>query len=148
MSGIEIVGLVLGVLPIILSAIEHRHGLAGPFRRWHSYPDELRRFQSRMSVIKTMLQMELETLLIPLLGISLTKKMLVSNHHEGWSNPDLNRMISDYLGDKYRSFCLLVESVKEDLEDLESEYRRFQYVDSGAGQVSTGCSHSLQMNYI
>ena len=45
MTGIKVAGLVLGVLPILISALEHFDNVGRPFSRYRNFTPEVRRFQ-------------------------------------------------------------------------------------------------------
>jgi hypothetical protein len=53
MSGMEAVGLVLGILPLIISAAEHYEDAFKPFKRYKKFAPELQLYQQQLGTQKT-----------------------------------------------------------------------------------------------
>ncbi len=52
MSGFEVVGVVFGVLPILISAAEHYEDVFRPFKRYKKFAPELEEYQKKLGIQK------------------------------------------------------------------------------------------------
>lgn len=50
MSGIEIAGIGLAILPLLISAAEHYNDASTPFQRYRKYNDHVKSFQTKLDV--------------------------------------------------------------------------------------------------
>jgi hypothetical protein len=120
MSGVEIIGLLLGGLPFVISAAEdYRRGFE-PFLKWHRYKREFRSFVNSVDLEKRMFDGLLRQLLefsdIPLEE----KQLLLTGTSPGkWSQEETATALKVRLGDSYLSCMYLLEKMEEDMLELQ-----------------------------
>lgn len=63
MSGVEVLGLVLGILPLIISAIEHYEDILRPINRYRRFLTKAARFHDELETERTVFEAECQLLL-------------------------------------------------------------------------------------
>jgi hypothetical protein len=120
MSGVEIIGLILGGLPLVISAAEdYRRGFE-PFLKWHRYKREFRNFINSVDLEKRMFDGLLRRLL-EFSDIPLEEKqlLLTGTHPEAWRQTDTVEALKLRLGDSYLSCMYILEKMEEDMLELQ-----------------------------
>jgi hypothetical protein len=121
-TGIETAGLVLAVLPLVISALEsYKEGLHTINRLCHS-ESQLRKLIRTLMVQRTKYRTNLEKLIkaaAPDLGLQ--------EIAEDFSDPiwhgELNARAKFYLGDRYESFNIVAEDYQEYLKEIAAKLR-------------------------
>jgi hypothetical protein len=128
MSGIEVAGLVLGGLPLLISALEYLVKLR-KFRR--EYQKDLNRLQ----YIQLVYRESMRTLLVPLQydgTLDATQIELLLDHpsSQGWSDPDVQDEVSRRLGKFKDSYFKGLQDMNNTISELAKaikvEHARFQ----------------------
>ena len=121
MSGIEVIGLVLGVLPLVISAAEDYKRGFEPFLKWHRYKREFRTFINSVDLEKQMFDGLLSQLLkYTDLPLDEKQRLLSGNDIEAWHREDTIKALKTRLGDSYQSCMFLFETMKEDMITLQT----------------------------
>jgi hypothetical protein len=81
MTGVEAAGLLLGVLPLMISAAEHYDDISRPFRRYLKFAPELKLYQHQLCTQKTIFRNECQKLLSMLIDRQTAKDMLKESKH-------------------------------------------------------------------
>ena len=122
MSGVE--GLALGVLPLLISAVEHYDDCLRPFIRYKNFAKEADRFQDSLDIQKTIFKNQCRILLEEIIDHDVASSMLngpSGANHPSWSNIELEEQLVQLLGES-RSACLAtVKMIEERLRDIDSE---------------------------
>jgi len=120
MSGIEIIGLILGGLPLVISAAEDYKRGFEPFLKWHRYKREFRSFVNSVDLEKKMFDGLLDRLL-KYTNLPLDEKQLLlsGNDPEAWCREDTVNALKVRLGDSYISCMYILETMKEDMIKLQ-----------------------------
>jgi hypothetical protein len=127
MSGVEtVVGLVLGVLPLLVSAAEHYDDVFRPFRRYKRFSKELKQFQQEFLAEKTIFRNECRLLLSAFIGMDTANEMLREHYHPLRKDLHLNKKLSDQLGASLEACQVTIRSIIEELSGIDSETRRFE----------------------
>jgi hypothetical protein len=139
MSGVEIIGLILGGLPLVISAAEdYRRGFE-PFLKWRRYKREFRSFINSVSVEKQIFSALLRRLVeysdIPLDDREL---LLTGTDPEAWHSENIVKALKVRLGDSYVSCMYILKTMEEDLLELQ------KMMSLKDGSVSTG-QHSPEV---
>jgi len=122
MSGAEtVVGLVLGILPLLISTAEHYDQILRPFKRYKNYATELGQFQKQLKTQKAIFYNECMLLLTQLTDNQTAQLMLKENNHPSWTDPDLEENFGKQLGDSGNACKDLVEQIEETLNAVEKE---------------------------
>ena len=125
MTGIEAVGLVLGVLPLMISTAEHYEDVFRPFKRYLRYAPELRLYQQQLGAQKTIFRNECQKLLSMLIDRGTAKDMLKESSHHLWEDHDLNRRMNEQLGDSGSTCKSIVDLIGAKLKEVEQETESF-----------------------
>ena len=121
MSGLEIAGVVLGVIPIIQIVLEHFHG--DRFKTLVKYQHMIRSISRKLEIEQAQFHSTCEKLLSPLVAEDRLAELLASPKGSKWKDADLEEDLRDHLGDKkYELYVGIIEdlagfiiSLKEDL---------------------------------
>jgi hypothetical protein len=125
MSGIEVVGIVLGVVPLLISAIEHYDDILGPLVTFRKYSIALRTFTTELNVQRDIFQNECIWLLSPFTEPQELEAMLKDpSHHLRRSLPsdkNLNSSLQQRLGPSYTQVINILQLIRESLNDIYEE---------------------------
>ena len=117
MSGLEVVGVVLGALPLIISAFEQGQSLAKKWNLLANFNSENLKVWNDVKDEELMYRLQLQTLLAPLVRDGdLTKdrlEVLVLNPQcDAWKDTDLDAALRKRLGEAYDRYIGNVEEIQ------------------------------------
>ncbi len=125
MSGVEtVVGLALGVLPLLISAAEHYDDCLRPFVRYKNFSREAHRFQNLLDIQKTIFRNQCRILLEEIVEHDVASSILNGSqgaNHPSWSDVELDEQFSQLLGDSRSACFTIVEMIEERLRGIEGE---------------------------
>ena len=104
MSGIEIAGLVLGSVPLLISACEHYAEGLETIHRWWRFEREISATKRVLIAEQVILQGTCERLLDGLVSASQLEHLLENAGSEEWKDTDLDRKLKRRLGKSYGPF--------------------------------------------
>jgi hypothetical protein len=135
MSGIEIIGLILGGLPLVITAAEDYKRGFEPFLKWHRYKRQFRDFTNSVALEKQMFDGLLRRLL-EYSDIPLDEKqlLLTGSDPEAWRRVETVKALKIRLGESYISCMYILKTMEEDLLELQ------KMMSLKDGSVSTGTS--------
>lgn len=113
MAGVEAIGLALGILPLLISAIEHYDDVLRPFSRYRNFTSKARQFIDELETERTIFRTECQLLLAVVTGRKVAAEMLLNLHHSSWDDDDVcNRLIGQLgvLGTACSSMISKIES--------------------------------------
>ncbi|CZR50708.1 uncharacterized protein PAC_00582 [Phialocephala subalpina] len=116
----EALGVVLVVLPLIVSALEHYEDVFVPSQRYKDYVPKLGKFQ-RFLVQKTMFRLQCQLLLYSLTDEDTARGMLEEGHHHNWFSNDLEARFSGQLGDSTNACMAAIKEIRIQLSSIEEE---------------------------
>jgi hypothetical protein len=121
MSGFEIVGVILGGLPIVFKiATDYKKGFE-PFSKWRNYQAEFRGFVHDVDIERQMFAGLIDRLLqYTDLSNEQKEKLLQGNDADGWCRDGVDRALRNRLGDSYDSCRYLLEEMNNDLVALQA----------------------------
>jgi len=120
MSGAEtVIGLVLGVLPLLVSTAEHYDDVFRPFRRYKRFSKELKKFQQKFLGHKTVFHNEYLLLLSTFTGLETASEILREKDHPLRKDLDLNKKLSDQLGTSRDACQDYIRSIMEELDGIQ-----------------------------
>lgn len=114
MSGIEIVGLVLGSIPLLISALDHYGNGVRTIVRWWDYHRELRSIRRLLMAEYHVFRSTVERLLEGLLPGPVLDDLMNSTMLEDWRDKDIlavDRKLKARLSSSYSSFMMCVEDI-------------------------------------
>lgn len=137
MAGAEaIVGLAIGVLPLLISAVEHYKSVYRPFRRWRKFHEELKRLDAELLVEKVKFHTECRILLGAVIGHNDAREMLEDPAHPFWRDSDLEAKMSSYLGTSANAWGSLIERTNSKLDAVKEKSVVFATVLRKSKEVS------------
>lgn len=142
MSGAEAVGLVLGILPLLISAAEHYDDVFRPFKRYRRFAPELESYQQALGCQKTIFRNECHWLLATLIGRQNAREMLKDKSHVSWADPDLDEKFSRQLGESGAACKTIIDLIQARLKIIEEETESFGLVIQQSIPVSRNLSQS------
>lgn len=128
MSGFEIAGVILGSLPLIISALENYTDVTDTFKRARKYKTELKRIQNDLDAESAILLDTLERLVDGLVPAKQLEELLKDPSSELWQNETLNIRLQSRLG---RSYSVYTHSVNEINATIQQFVERLDLDDQG-----------------
>ena len=127
MSGAEtVIGLVLGVLPLLVSTAEHYDSVFRPFRRYRRFSKELKQFQQEFLAHKTVFHNECLLLLSTFTRPETANKILRESDHPLRADLELNKKLSDQLGASREACYGIISRIKDELDSIDRESQGFK----------------------
>ena len=120
-SGIEIAGLVLGSIPLLVSALEHYAEGVETIERWWRYQRELAAIKRMLKAEQVVFQGTCERLLTGLVTASELDDLLDNAGGEGWKDKELDRGLQRRLGRAYASYTECVENMASVIKELKEK---------------------------
>ena len=128
MSGIETVALVLGVLPLLVSAVEHYEDCFRPFLRYKTFAIEANRYQKQLKIQKTIFRNECRILLENVIEHDVVIKMLDKKGHPLWRDEDTEKALSEQLGSSSEACRATVLLIEERLIEVSKESQNLDVI--------------------
>lgn len=118
MSGIEVAGLVLAVLPLFISAFEdYNEGLEGivAFWKWErELPNCIRELRDQ----HTQYELNLKVLLLPMIPDAELAELLSNPIKERWKNAGIEKKLKHKLDAAYNTYMSQMKHVEKIMEGL------------------------------
>ena len=122
----ETVGLVLAVLPVLISAVEHYEDCWRPLLRYSKFTLKFEHFQRRFKVQKTIFRNECRLLLESVLEDSIASRMLGDSAHRNWKSEAIEERIVRGLESSKEGCVEIITQVQEQLEVIDEICRGFE----------------------
>jgi hypothetical protein len=117
-TGVEAAGLVLGAIPLIISALENYENLAAPTKAFIHWKRHLRRLIRELYTIHTSYDQAVRLLLKPFVDLADQTTMMEDPRSELWREGDIADSLRDKLGPVYGPFILTIDEVSEILVEI------------------------------
>jgi hypothetical protein len=120
MSGFEVAGIILGVLPVVVSCAQHyRKGLE-PLDEWYHFQTRFIEFIHSIRHQEMKFRRNVVELLRPMLDNEQELQALIRNlHHPRWSDGSLNDAFDKRLGEERDRFVYTLGEMGAVMKDLE-----------------------------
>ncbi|KAL8788305.1 MAG: hypothetical protein Q9195_007361 [Heterodermia aff. obscurata] len=118
MAGVEAIGLALGVLPLLISAIEHYDDILRPFSRYRSSTSKAQRFVDELETERTIFRTECQLLLAVVTGPKVAAEMLRDHHHASWDDEVVRDRLIGQLGVLGTACTSLISKIEEKLCEI------------------------------
>lgn len=112
MSGFEIVGVILGLVPVVTGSIEHC--------RSRNDMRDLRQLERSFKTQRNIFENTIEELLSPLLSDVQLARLLEDPNNTLWQDTDLSAKLEAHLGGDYQSLKEILEDVKMMIDELQN----------------------------
>lgn len=132
----EIASLVLGVLPILVSAVEHYDHIRKLFARYRKFDDEFHRFQRGLGTQYALYRTEVNLLLRRVLGQEQATQMLEDPKHQLWRDTSVDSRIKKHLGLNGPSSVEIVQTIEELLRGIREKEKYFAAASAEKHNVS------------
>ncbi len=116
MSGVEIIGLILGGLPLVISAIEHYRDGLDPLKDYFRYDNTLKSLRTRLRIQQDLFEGTLQRLLLENLSDSQAKALFPDSdnpvNQQLWGTKEVDDLLHRTLGAKYGNFMDVVREME------------------------------------
>ena len=123
MAGVGEAGLLVSLIPLLISTAEHYEDVLRPFRRWRNVLAEVERFQHSATVQKAIYETECHLLLWTITSRERATAILGNRvdivQQTQWINTELEHRFSRSAG----AYLAVVEQIRKILDEIESEGR-------------------------
>jgi hypothetical protein len=130
MSGAEgAVGLILGIIPLIISVAEYYQSTSNVLHRWKEYDTEAKRLSDELYCQECIFRNEIDILLSSVTGWDLIEshRRLESGHDQEWVTDDLKANFGSYLGeDNGAAVLTTIKAIQRELEFLRTKVETFR----------------------
>ena len=131
----EALGIVLAILPLLVSAAEHYDDCLRPFIRYRRFASKVDRFQQKLSIQRTVFRNECRILLESVVEHDVANRMVDDNTHPQWNDKELEQQLGRHL-DTSRDACVsIIQEIQECLQDVEKDSGDFERAVQSCGQV-------------
>ena len=130
MSGAETVaGLVLGVLPLLISAAEHYEDCFRAFRRYRKFNSEVREFRQQFKIQKTIFRNQCRLFLEETVEHDVATKMLEEKGHPYWHDSKVEAELLQQLcvsSDMCVGIIEIIELIKQRLASIGKQSQKLE----------------------
>jgi hypothetical protein len=122
MSGLEVAGIVLAVIPLFISAIEHYEDGLRPLRMMKVvvYRRELARYRTKLTLEYGLYTNALEELLVDVVPQQELRDMITQSQSPLWKDAALNDRLIKRLGIIYDTYFLVMKQMQEVMAKIAS----------------------------
>ncbi|KAF4827165.1 hypothetical protein CGCTS75_v008447 [Colletotrichum tropicale] len=114
----EIAGLVLGAVPLLISALEHYRDIIDPVVRFKNWRGDLKNNVRRLAVERATYHDNLRVFLSKAVRSNDTEEMISDPQSELWTDDDLTGDLKDEWGSSYVPCIGLVRDIAASLETI------------------------------
>lgn len=118
MSGLEVAGVVLGALPLIISALEHYADGINTAKRYWRYKSEIRSLILQVKTERGIFLNTIEQLLNGIVRIEQIETFLSSPRGDIWRDHDIDSKLKERLRGVYEIYRDNVEGMKTSLKGI------------------------------
>ncbi|CAJ2511366.1 Uu.00g069910.m01.CDS01 [Anthostomella pinea] len=118
MSGLEVAGLVLGALPLVITALEHYESSIDHAKAFYKYEYELERTMSELWMEHLNYDMTLKTLLMGITSPLELEEMMNQPDSPLWKSNELAAELQDKLGVAYNAYLHIIKQMEKQVKDL------------------------------
>lgn len=119
MSGVEVAGLILGALPLMISALEHYRDTAEVLEGWWKIKREYLKCMRHLKYHKLAFEENLEELLLPLIADEDKLQLLLKEPGgPAWKDPQLEETLKERMPKTYSSYLDTIEMMQETVDDI------------------------------
>ena len=132
MSGIE-AGLVLAIIPLLISAAEHYKDYISPIRQYHIIVPEVKLFQDALQVQQAIFKTQCQIVLEGTVERDTAVRMLaIGSADPSWQDVDLETQITKQLGSLKKPCVVVIDLIKQKLQEVENKTRELVVIaDTG-----------------
>lgn len=121
MSGIEVAGVALGILPLLIATAEHYDDCFHPLARYRKFASEVSRFQQQLNIQKIIFRNQCRILLEFVIGRDDVARILAAPRNSSPSNSDIEIRLAEQLGESKEACGTIIRLIDERLREIEKE---------------------------
>lgn len=127
MSGIEVAGVALAVLPLLISAAQHYDNALRPFARYKRFTKEAKIYSKELGIQRTIFRNECRNLLEDTAAVDhdSVDVVLSSSSGDEWPTKRLDSQLDTQLGESRQAVFDAIQLIEETLQDIDKENLRF-----------------------
>jgi hypothetical protein len=125
MSGVEVAGLVFGVLPILFEAVRAYSTVSNGLHTFRHWSKEVKSIALRLKVHNGIFLNECRLLLRLVEDEQVTEDMLEDRTDWRWTSKELNDKLKAVLKDSLELCCSIIEEIKDTVESMAEEMKKF-----------------------
>lgn len=125
MSGFEVAGLALAILPVLMSCAKQYNSCLRCFGRYKSFTKEARNYTKDIEIQRTIFRNECRNLLEEVVDHDAAASMLNMLDQEAWASKKLDEQLVQMLGESLQACITIIGRIEEQLQDLSKESKGF-----------------------
>jgi hypothetical protein len=145
MSGIEVAGLAVGVVPILVEVVKSYSTVREKVRTFRHCTQEVKEISADFCVIQITFKNEVRWLLRAIQNEQQAKSILDDGEDWRLVSGELSTQLHAVLKDSYGTCCDIMERTKLILEEMEDELEKFDVLLIEKSQVSVKCVRGAKM---
>ena len=125
MSGIEIVGLILGIFPLVVTMAEGCESAYGVLAAWRQFRQEFTSFSNRLRGQKVLFRRHIQMALRLIVDSEAQiDEMMKGSHGKAWESSVLaNQLQLQFSGpDEFQTYCSVLCDVYRELKKMEKRF--------------------------
>ncbi|MCJ1479096.1 hypothetical protein MMC13_007780 [Lambiella insularis] len=135
----EVIGIVLAILPLLVSAAEHYEDCLQPFIRYRHFSTKLEQFQQRLNIQRTIFRNEVRILLESAIEHEVAVRMLEDKTHPQWQDECLERELLKQLDTSKDAYVTVIRQIEKQLREVEKDSGELERaIDSEGERGSVG----------
>jgi len=120
MSGIEVVGVILGAVPLVISAMEHYEETKKAIGTFHKIRRAHRKDLGKLKDCQLKFKLNIKELLLPLLADDLVtrveyEQLLVTPGGSGWREEHVDEALAQRLGECHERYVEILQDMEDTL---------------------------------
>jgi hypothetical protein len=119
MSGFEVTGVVLGSIPLVISALEHYAQGVSSIKRMIKYRWELKELIIALQTQYGIYRNTCEQLLDGLVSAPMLEELVKDSDSPLWQDPSLNEKLRERLNTSYDNYLMLLKSLDATIEEFK-----------------------------
>lgn len=125
MSGIEVAGLALAILPLVVSTAKRYDSALSPYLRYRRFAKEAKLYSKGLEIQRTIFRNECRNLLERVIDHDTASGMLNLLSQEPWSDAHLDAQLVQQLGESWKACVAIIELIEGQLSEVEVENQGF-----------------------
>lgn len=142
MSGIEVAGLVLGAIPLIITALDVYKGTVSKVSKWRRYAREVDRLIRCLRFEDARLQSVCEKMLVGIVSGSDIKAMIEDPGGPLWNDNGLHQKLGPRLWKSRGDFMGTIEDIKMSVDEIKDKLKLIDGKASGLLGFEAAHAHS------
>jgi hypothetical protein len=135
MSGIEVAGLVFGILPILVEVVKSYSTVADGLHTLRHYSREVKSISLQVNVQNGIFLNHCRLLLRLVEDEKAAEDMLEDGSDRRWTSKELNDKLNDVLRDSFELCCNIIEETKDVIDEIKEEMEKFDELKARKNMV-------------